>query len=368
MRRVLGLVLLLAACAPNRGDAFERDRAEAWRAFVAGRFGESAQKYEQAAKDAKVERDGSYMRYEAAIAWLRAGDVPRAEQILQGLAKTDNAYAPQAALKLTEIAKTDEERYAALEKVCTRFPDDGVAIVAALRIARHDDEAGPEKTVSHLAQLATQVKGHKVEETFTWERAKRIETLGRTQEARDAYLGIADKWPYPFGAYWDDSLYRASFTEEKLGRIPEAIAVLERMLDAHETSTMLGTYERPKYVPALLRVAALYEDKVHDRESARAALHRLYTEFPHSPWRDDALWREAALYQADGDAKSSCDRLKTLTNDFPDSRYVPCVTARCPDIKRPDKSKAPATCRGYIERGEGASQPEHAQQQAEAKP
>jgi hypothetical protein len=45
-----------------------------------------------------------------------------------------------------------------------------------------------------------------------------------------------------------------------------------------------------------------------------------------------------------------CDRLSTLASDFPDSRYVPCAMERCPGIKRPSKSKAPATCHGYLTR------------------
>ena len=368
-RALLAILITTSACAPTRGTAFEKDRAEAWRAFVAGRFSESALRYEQAAKDAKVERDRYFMRYEAAVAWIRAGDVPRGEQILIDLTKTDNAYAPQAALKLTELVKTDEERYAALEKVCLRFPDDGVAIVAALRVVHHDDEIDPghDRAIAHMQQLATQTKGKKVEQTFAWERAKRLEARGKTEEARDAYLDVAARFPYPFGSYFDDTLYRASFMDEKLGRPKEAIADLERLLDKHETSTFLGTYERPKYVPSLLRIAGLYEEPLKDHEKARAALHRLYVEFPNSPFRDDALWREAALYQADGDAKSSCDRLKTLTSDFPDSRYVPCAVTKCPSLSRPSKSKAPATCHTYIERGEGASHPENALEESKPK-
>jgi Tetratricopeptide repeat len=103
----------------------------------------------------------------------------------------------------------------------------------------------------------------------------------------------------------------------------------------------------------VLRIAELYETKLNDRARARDTLHRLYADFKTSTLRDDALWREAELWQKDGDASTACSRLATLTSDFPDSRYVPCAIEKCPKLSRPTKSKAPATCRGYIERGPG---------------
>jgi tetratricopeptide (TPR) repeat protein len=164
------------------------------------------------------------------------------------------------------------------------------------------------------------------------------------------YVACADKYPYPFGSLWDDALYRASEMEEKLGRYPEAIAPLERMLKEREEAHTLGSYERPRYTPALMRIAQLRSERLGDRDGARAAYHRLYAEHTHSPMRDDALWREAGLWRLDGRDDKACDRLQTLASDFPDSRYVPCAVAQCPGVRRPEKSKAPATCHAYITR------------------
>jgi TolA-binding protein len=194
------------------------------------------------------------------------------------------------------------------------------------------------------------VKGKAIEEDVTYERAKRLAALGRLEAARDAFIDVANRWPYPGGAYFDDSLYRASEIEEQLGRPREAIQHLERMLSFRESSSTIGTYERPRYVPAILRIAKLYEERLHDRAKARATLHRLYADFKTSTLRDDALWREAALWEKDGDKDTACSRLATLASDFPDSRYVPCAVERCPSIKRPSKSKAPKTCHAYLTR------------------
>ncbi|MBN9161466.1 MAG: tetratricopeptide repeat protein, partial [Myxococcales bacterium] len=157
----------------------------------------------------------------------------------------------------------------------------------------------------------------------------------------------------PGGAYFDDALYRASEMEEKLGRPREAIAHLERMLSFRESSSTMGSYERPRYSSAILRIATLYEERLGDRAKARETLHRLYADFKTSTLRDDALWHEAELWQKDGDKETACNRLSTLASDFPDSRYVPCAVERCPSIKRPSKSKAPKSCRDYLSREPG---------------
>jgi hypothetical protein len=46
--------------------------------------------------------------------------------------------------------------------------------------------------------------------------------------------------------------------------------------------------------------------------------------------RDDALWEEAKLARADGDAAQACSLVGTLVEDFPDSRYAPCARNVCP--------------------------------------
>lgn len=356
MKRALLLCLVLAsaACAPKRGDEYLAARAAAGRAYDAGRFAEAAAKYDEAAKQAKVPRDAVLSRYEAALARLRAGDPARAQAELRQLAKEQNAYSGQAAFKAAEItmATDPDAAYRELEELAAAFPTDGVAEVAIMKIAHHDDEAGPEKALAHLEQLAARVKtkdgGSGAEQTIAYERAKRLEALGRNDAAHDAYLAVAAKWPYPFGSYLDDSLFHAADLEEKAGRHADAIATLERLLSYREESAILGSYERPKYVPAILKIADIQEKSLHDRAAARATLHRLYTQFTHSTLRDDALWREAELWREDGDNAAACDRLSTLAHDFPDSKYVPCATSRCPSIKRPDKSKAPASCHSYI--------------------
>ena len=148
----------------------------------------------------------------------------------------------------------------------------------------------PRPTPGFSDAPSPRTKGSNLEELLAYERARRLDMLGRSAEARDAYVDCANRWPYPKGAFFDDSLYRASEMEEKLGRPKEAIDHLERLLSYREKSTTIGSYERPRYVPAVLRIAKLYEERLNDRGKARDALHRLYSEFTTSTLRDDALF------------------------------------------------------------------------------
>lgn len=351
--RFLLLALLAIGCAPKRGDDYMRSLAEARRAYHAGRFAEAATKFDDAGKTAKLPRDAVYARYEAALARARAGDHARASQELHAIAdaKPETAYSALAAFKAADLAWDADPKagYPELETVAVRYAESGVARSALLRVIRYDDEnGGAEKTLAHLDAILPKVTGTKLEETVAYERGKRLAELDRFQEARDVFLAVAGKWPYPKGSYFDDALYRASEMEEKLGRPDEAIAHLEHLLRFRESASVMGSYERPRYLPAALRIATLYEDTLHDRAKARDALHRIYRDFKTSTLRDDALWREADLWKKDGDSATACNRLATLASDFPDSRYVPCVEAQCPGVKRRSKSKAPKECHPYL--------------------
>ncbi|MBS2012938.1 MAG: tetratricopeptide repeat protein [Deltaproteobacteria bacterium] len=365
-RSALALALLAAlataaGCAPNRGGTpYAKSVAEARRASNAGRFDEAALRFDEASKNARLPRDAVFLRYEAALARARAGEVTRARQELLEIAraKPAHAYSAQAAFKAAELGEeADAARTVSeMEALMVEFPESGVAQVALHRLLRKDDAAGgPTKALERLEALRPRVEGKHLEESVLYERARRLDQLERVEAAREAYVACAAKFPYPFGAYNDDSLYRAAQMEEKLGRPKEAIAILERLLSQRETSSVMGSYERPRYVPALLFIAKLYEEKLNDRAKARETLHRLYSDFKTSPLRDDALWREAELWRKDGDTNAACSRLSTLASDFPDSRYVPCAVERCPSITRPSTSKAPKTCHAYLTRDPAAS-------------
>jgi outer membrane protein assembly factor BamD (BamD/ComL family) len=355
----IGAWLALVACGPNRGNAYDRAFAEAARAESAGRFDDAAAGYDAAAKAARRDRDRDQAAYDAAMMVLRAGRwgdaITRLEPIANARPPDEHSAEAWYHIAATRIDHgTPDQGWVALEAMVHRFPSSGLAHRAIVRYLDHLDDADPSKRagLEWLRRLERELGASEVAELIAYSIATRRADLGETQAARDALVEVAQKWPYPFGALFDDALYRASELDEKLGRYARAIEDLEKMLAERETTTLVGSYERPKYLPAILRIAALYRDRLRDRAKARAAYHRLYTDFTHSTARAEALWHEAALWREDGDSPTACSRLSTLVLDFPDSRYVPCALDACPSLARPKDSHAPKTCHSYLLRRE----------------
>jgi tetratricopeptide (TPR) repeat protein len=349
--------LVLVACGASRGAAYDRAYAEAERAESAGRLDEAARAYDRAAQAARHSRDRDAARWSAADVLSHAGRLPDAVARLDALAadarsdhQVEAAY--RAALLRVEHEEADRGWHD-LEQLVRRFPSHGVAHVALRKLVEHADATSPRAGLDELNALGRDLEGTDLTQLVAYLSAVHLEQLGDDAGAYAAYMRIASRWPYPRGPFFDDVLWNASLLDEKAGRGQAAVDDLERLVAVRETTTLVGSYERARYVPAMLRIGKLYADVLHDRERARATYHRLYADFAHSTMRDDALWKEAALWRQDGDATAACSRLSTLVHEFPDSRYVPCATASCPGVERPSKSGAPKECREYIERDGG---------------
>jgi tetratricopeptide (TPR) repeat protein len=345
---------LVAACsAPNRGEVYVRAFAAGEAAESAGRFADASARYDEAAGGANVPRDRDHARYLAARALERSGNFADAATRLRAIALAsppleDSAEAANAIADM-EISRGDDAGWPALLEVATRFPSDGVSRRALRRYVAHEDDVhGARASLDELAKLTPSLDRTELGETVAYEIALHHAALGEDAAARDAFLAVATKWPYPHGAFWDDSLFRASVLDEKLGHVDAAMADLERMLAERESSFFTGTYERPRYEPAMVRLCALARDALHDRARARACFDRLYAAFTTSELRDDALWEESRLFRDDDDPNDACAKLGTLAHDFPDSRYVPCADAECPSIPHASKSGAPTECHAYI--------------------
>jgi tetratricopeptide (TPR) repeat protein len=359
--RLAWSLAFVASCAQPRGAAYDAAFAEASRAESAGRFTEAAHGYQRAAAVASRTRDRDEARWDAAEVSMRAGTFADALQRFESLAADGGSeHQAEAAYRvaLLRIEHGDPDRgWRDMEQIPRRFPGHGVGHVAVRRLVDHADEQGPRAGLAELRSLEHDLATTELAELVAFLSAEHVEKLGDDQSARDAYVRVADRWPYPFGAFFDDTLWRASLLDDRLGRSQAAIDDLERMVRERETTTIVGTYERAKYVPAMLRIGELYSDRLHDRAKARDAYHRLYTNFSNSTMRDDALWLEASLWREDGDSRTACARLVTLVHDFPDSRYVPCAVEQCAGLLRPADSSAPKECRPYLKRAAGRRGP-----------
>src|SRR5262249_34021063 len=145
-----------------------------------------------------------------------------------------------------------------------------------------------------------------------YEHARALERGGATDAARAEYVRVADRYPYPRGVFWDDSLFRAAELDAARGAPREAIALFERLLADREPSIMQGSYERARYAQAQLRIGELYRDALHDRARAREAFERMWATNTTSRLRDDAMWSAAVIAADAGDAEGACRDLRSL--------------------------------------------------------
>ena len=343
------LLVALGACAPNLPAAYVHARDAAESAYGSGHFAEAATLWLDAAKSARAARDRSEARYRAATSYERAGQPERARELYEQLARGQSERAARATFALADLRIQGGEQaqgLAALEAAARKYPSSGVANLALRRyFAALRDQGGDRAVLDYIERVRPVLEQSELAEQLLYERARRLDALGSVTEARDAYLTVADRFPYPYGAYWDDALFRAAECELRLRQPGRAIAWLERMLAAREAAHFSGSYERSRFAEAAYRVAELYRDEQRDPEAARHAFHAVFVDYPTSTLRDDALWQEALLLRARGEAEA-CAPLALLVERLPESRYTPCAHELCPRIA----PLAQRECATYIQR------------------
>ena len=352
--------LLLCAlgfgCGGGSSLEYRRGLAGGDRAHAAGRHAEAAAEYERTAALSKKPRDRGRAESLAAAAYLKAGQVDRARAIFEKLAKAnpENQYSAGAAFKLAELQAAEDPALGqrAFEQMFAAFPSNGLARRAlTLALATREEKDGVAAVIQYLDELSRgPLRKSELGQNIAYSLAEASFRAGRTEGAYAQYVAVANEWPYPFGAFFDDALHKAAQIDVGRNEFARAIVLLERLLAEHETSSLMGSYHRPRMNAAALQVARIYEEKLRNRDKAREAYGRIYSLFTTGALRDDALWQQARLYREDGDPSSACGRLSKLVNEFPDSRYVPCAESTC-NVTRSKKSHAPKECRDYLKRG-----------------
>jgi tetratricopeptide (TPR) repeat protein len=187
-------------------------------------------------------------------------------------------------------------------------------------------------------------------EKLRYARARLLEEVGRPDQALNEYLRLADDFPYPHGAYWDDALWRAATLAQSGGDPRRALALLQRMLVEVEPAHFQGSYARARFAEAQYRIAEIYRDDLHQMQLAQMHFRKVFDEHPTSLLRDDALWQEALTATAAGNTNAACAALETLRARLPTSRYAPCAKLLCPN---PQYKVDDRNCRSYIRRSLG---------------
>lgn len=327
---------MLWACSHQAPPPFDVHRAAAERAYAHGRYREAAAAWARAEAIAPSNADREEARYRQAVSLARAGDASAAESLYTELARSPGGRQERAAYALVEreVEAGGSHAERALLDFVRRFPDGALTPRALRRYLTHiEHERGARQALAAAVALTPELDRSATAEQLQYSVAELLERDGQLSAARDRYLATAARFPYPRGSYWDDSLFRAAELEERLGRPAAAIAHLERMLAERESALFVGSYERPRYDDAQLRIAELYRDRLGDPARARRAFATLWEEFPTSRLRDDAAWSAALLAKQAGDQAESCEWLRELRRATPDSRYAACAALLCPQLQ-----------------------------------
>ena len=360
----VALAALLAgagvACAPTYGKPYLDAMAAGDRAFGAGRYDEAARAYDDAAAKALRVKDRDEARFLQARTYQRAEKWVEASSTFRRLAK-DSPTGPRTVRAEFDIADLEIEHgnpeagWRMLAEAARRNPTHGLARHAVVRLAQHAGEVGGGERAAEAWLRAARPTwdGTELEQVLEYEIAVSLERQERLPEARDAFLKTARAHPYPFGGLTDDAFWHAAEIDTKLGQHQQAIDLLRELLRGRESpSHTVGSYERPRFSQAQMRIAEITRDGLRDGARARVEFHRVYTDHPTSLLRDDALWAEALLARAAGDAPAACRAMSNLVDDLEDSRYVRCATLICSTVKAPaPRSGAPAAereCPTYL--------------------
>lgn len=346
-------VVVIAGCGSPPPPAYTHEKERAAQAQRQGDPLLAARYYEQAAHEAREQRDADEARYLAADSYARGGNADRARALFEALAGKPGERQERAAFALPELRLRagDEQRgQAELAAAIRRHPSAGVARTAlAKHLAYLREHGGSSAVLAYLEAERGALGASELSETLDYTWARELDEIGQTARARDAYLACASRFPYPRGAYWDDALYRAAQKELELGNPQAALAHLTRLLAEREDAAINGSYQRSRYAEGQLLVAEIYRDRLHDPLRARRELRQLWNEHPTSRLVDDALFQEALLARAAKDTAGTCEPLRILSTQLPDSRYAPCAHLLCEALPaRPDKD-----CHDYLRRAAG---------------
>lgn len=310
------------ACAPTlskpRGEKHLAYLAEAERDQHHGRLEAAALAYDRAAIAAERRVDRDEALYRESRVFARLGDYPRA------LALCDRIAEAKPPSRRTLRAVLDGSRYrlelgqveraeSDLRKLVIDHGDSGEAKSAlGILIERRVHIADHETGLAYVRELSSEATSGYAAEALAYEEAELLIALGRSPEARAVLTSQIERFPYPRGLLWDDALWRLADLAEDADDPAAAIGYLAQMIAAHEKALHVGSYTRPRFSLAALRIARIYRDRMKDADAAVKAFRRVRDQFPGSLVADDALEEEAELWFASGDRAQACALLRRL--------------------------------------------------------
>jgi tetratricopeptide (TPR) repeat protein len=345
-----GAALSAVGCAASQSGELARQGAAAERAYSAGRYAEAAKRWGEVADGARRPADRDEARYRQGASWVRAGQPTLGRATFDRLLR-DSPKGVRGARAALDRARLEEETgnlpeaQKSLEWLIENHPESGLAPTALHDLLELLAPRGEIAIRSYLDARLAALDKTELGEHLHAAYAASLERSGDLAAARARYLFVAERYPYPRGALWDDALFHAADLAARAGAPAEAILHLERMLSKREAAYVQGSYERGRYGEAQFRIAELYRDALHDPVRARKAFEQLWSAHRTSRLRDDAAWNAAQLAAQAGDDAGACEDLEALVREMPSSRYVACAPTLCAQLKTPPEAGA---CHEYL--------------------
>lgn len=332
-------------------DAYRQAKSAGDRAKSSGRYDEAAARYREASAAAKRPSDRDEAAYLEAATLVQAGRVEEAKRAFEELLRRsprgvrgDRAAFDRAFLE----ADTGDEAlgFDDLTRAIFERPGAGSSRRGLRRIVEHEEEKAKGGGLAWLDANLSRLEATELSEDAIYLRATMLRRAERRREAREEYVRCATKHGYPKGSLFDDAYWHAAEIDLELGEPKLAIDDLEKLLAPREVSSLgQGSYERPRYSMAQLKIAEIYRDQLRDPARARAAFRKLADKHRTSVLRDDALFAEALIARSQGDKDGACEPMRILVRELPDSVFAGCAREVCAEL---DPSKKAPACREYL--------------------
>jgi tetratricopeptide (TPR) repeat protein len=335
---LLAILALLGCGAPAWGEAYLKSFHAGRRAYSAGRYQEAARHFEQASTLATRVKDRDEALFMQARMYEKLERWGEARASYDRLVRV-SPKGPRSARAVYELAQItiahgdSRKGWTLLRSAIERHPNHGSARGALSQwvreMVRRDGEEGLRR---ELVELLERVRRSELEQRVKYERALSLERSGKLEAAHDALVKLAREHPYPQGNLTDDAWMRASRISEQRGDAKQAIEDLRRMLSEREIAVG-GSYERPRFPEAQMRIGELYRDRLGDLAAARRAFRATFENHETSILADDAMWHTALIALWLGDRDEACDVARELSDRVPLSRYRKCIHQLCPALK-----------------------------------
>ncbi|MBI2896311.1 MAG: STAS/SEC14 domain-containing protein [Deltaproteobacteria bacterium] len=260
----------------------------------------------------------------------RAGEPDRARRSYLEAARRwpHDREAPRALRRAARIdlvqGRADDGR-SLLRAAISRYPDHGDA-AAALRdlLQSVEDREGEAAALAEATSLdrVARVRSSALGDNVLYAIAALRIRLADPAAAERALVDLVDRYPYPRGGLWDEALWLLADLAEVRRDFRAVVRWLERMVAVQESSSIVGSYNLPRFDDAELRIARTWLGPLGDARRAVRAAERLRDRYPDSVLRDDAIVLQARAEEALGHHERACALRSVLAREDPHSRYL----------------------------------------------